>query len=212
LNLAGQLGERLRAGQVDRKHPIEARGAAQRAPVRPAGRDPHGNARTLHGPGLEFSGPVSQQAVEPFVEQTRAGPGVALLAIPVRIEFAGAVPTQTDAEYEPSAAQSVQRHRLARKFVRSPACDRRHQRPEHEALCRNGHGSERHPRVGDRADRLVERDVVPEKEPIPTALLGGRGELRDQPWLGQLPERGQEDAAAGGHDESLDDSWRPTQP
>ena len=52
-------------------------------------------------------------------------------------------------------------------------------------------------------DRLAVRDVVPDEEAVPAALLGARGELGDQRRLGELLERRYEDGMAGATAASL---------
>ena len=67
-------------------------------------------------------GPVERaESVGHATNPARAGAQVAFLAEAVGIELAGASASQAHPEYEPAAAQAVERDRLARQPVRAPA-------------------------------------------------------------------------------------------
>src|SRR5206468_1286333 len=61
---------------------------------------------------------------------------------------------------------------------------------------RHRDGREGDPGIGDGSYRFAVADVVPDEEPVPAAVLGPSGEVRDEARLRQLVEGGQEDASA----------------
>src|SRR4029077_16963437 len=71
-DLTRELGERFRAGELDREDPVPAGGASEGAAVGPAGGDPDRDSRCLHGPGFELACPELPQPGQPFVEAAGA--------------------------------------------------------------------------------------------------------------------------------------------
>ena len=199
LDLAGELGERLGAGQLDRKEPVPARGAADRPPVRPDRRRPDRDARALERPRLELAVPVGLQAIEPFVKQPGTRPRVALLAEAPGVELAGAPAPEPHPEDEPASAEPVEADGLARELVRAPARERSDQCADNQPLGGNGDRGERDPWVGEGADRLAVAHVVPHEEAVPAARLGALREIGHHARLRQLLEGGDEDAVARAH-------------
>ena len=194
--LGDQFCQRLGAGQVDREQPVPARGAPQRAPVRPARRHPDRDPRLLERARLEAAVPEGRELGQAPVEQPGTLARIALLAELGRVELARALAAEAHTEHETPAAQAVERHGLARELMRPPARQRRDHRPEHQALGGHRHRGQCDPRISDPLDRRAMLEVVPDEEAVPAARLGPRGQLGHHARLGELLEGRDVDATA----------------
>ena len=184
----------VRRRQLDREDAVPARGAPQRPPVRPARRHPDGDA-AVHRPRLELAVPVGREPLQPVVEQPRA-----LARRPSSPNRAG---SNSPVVSLPIPTPSTSRPPLSRSSVtvsRASWCGRRRgtgvtsgpmitRSVTIATAASTTHGS-----ASARTGVLV-GDVVPHEEPVPPARLGPLRQLGDEPRLGQLPERGDENGS-----------------
>jgi hypothetical protein len=163
-------------------------------------RHPDGDARLLHGPGLELrvadgvvrpgvaerlAAPETHQHIEALVEHGRMERIVGRLA--EGRELGAAVRADADAEDQPAVAQVVERHGLAGELGGPPAGQRRHEGPELDPAGHHGHGRQFNPRIGDRhAPRRA--DVIPEEEAVPAGVLGFARQIGDDADVGEVAE------------------------
>src|SRR4029453_15003646 len=79
---------------------------------------------------------------------------------------------EPDTENQAPLAQVIEGDRLARELVHAPPGEWRDEWPEPDALGVRGDRAQRHPRVGDGADRRSIENVIPQEHPVPAVLLG----------------------------------------